>query len=214
MKWDEIHASKDSWSKAVSDAQKLAKQAGAASRCATPATSTRRSRGGKTVEAFYTYPFVSHAPLEPQNCTAWFKDDSIEIWAPTQTPDAARRRWSPSCSALPHEKVTLHQMRVGGGFGRRLDERQRLRGGGDLEAGRRAGEAAVDARRRHGARLLPRGGFHSFKAAVDSAGKLAAWSGPLHHVHADGKKPVSGGDLSPDEFPALLLAERAHARRR
>jgi isoquinoline 1-oxidoreductase beta subunit len=43
----------------------------------------------KTVEAFYTYPFVSHSPLEPQNCTAWTHDGIVELWAPTQTADRA-----------------------------------------------------------------------------------------------------------------------------
>ena len=74
---------------------------------------------GKTVEAMYTYHYVSHADLEPQNCTAWFKGDSIEIWAPTQTPQAAVDAVA-ALLGLPKDKVMLHQLRGGGGFGRRL----------------------------------------------------------------------------------------------
>ena len=73
----------------------------------------------RTLEAFYSYPFVSHAPLEPQNCTAWYRDGEIEIWAPSQTPQRAIQNVA-GVLGIPEEKVTLHQTRIGGGFGRRL----------------------------------------------------------------------------------------------
>ena len=44
----------------------------------------------KVVEARTSYPFISHANLEPQNCTATFKDGKMEIWAPTQNPQPGR----------------------------------------------------------------------------------------------------------------------------
>jgi|GEM_PF-3144561 hypothetical protein len=56
------------------------------------AISTRRSRGAaKTLTASYSYPFISHTSIEPQNCTAWYQDGGIELWAPTQNPEAGQK---------------------------------------------------------------------------------------------------------------------------
>ena len=75
--------------------------------------------GGKTVEAFYAYPYLSHSPMEPQNCTASWKGDSIELWAPTQAPDRALDILA-ELMGVDKSKVLIHQVRAGGGFGRRL----------------------------------------------------------------------------------------------
>ena len=89
---------------------------------------TSRTRGScaaafaaaaKTVTAAYSYPFISHASIEPQNCTAWFKDGAMEIWAPTQNPASGQNLVS-STLGLAKEKITLHITRSGGGFGRRV----------------------------------------------------------------------------------------------
>jgi len=203
VNWDESTASKDSWSKAVSDAQKVAKQNGPDSLRNTGDVDAVLAKG-KAVEAFYTYPFVSHAPLEPQNCTASFKDGAVEIWAPSQTPDAALGLVA-GVLGIPREKVTIHQTRVGGGFGRRLMNDYAC------EAALISKQAGVPVKlqwtreddMQHDFYRV--GGFHSFKGGIDGGGKLVAWSDHFITFSQDGQKPTSGGDLSPDEFPALLL---------
>jgi isoquinoline 1-oxidoreductase beta subunit len=163
---------------------------------------------GKTVEAFYTYHYVSHADLEPQNCTAWFKGDSIEIWAPTQTPQNAVDAVA-ALLGLPKDKVTLHQLRGGGGFGRRL-------------ANDSVCEAAIVSKQAGGIPVKVQwsreddmafdyyrpGGFHAMKAAVDGAGKLAAWQNHFITFSMDGKAPVSAATIDKTEFPANVLANQ------
>ncbi len=118
VQWDAKEASSDSWTSAVAQAKSLATKA-PAEVLGEGGNVEAAFSAGKTVEALYTYHYVSHADLEPQNCTAWFKGDSIELWAPTQTPQNAVDAVA-ALLGLPKEKVTLHQWRGGGGFGRRL----------------------------------------------------------------------------------------------
>ncbi|MET0661361.1 MAG: molybdopterin cofactor-binding domain-containing protein, partial [Steroidobacteraceae bacterium] len=204
IEWDETSASKDSWTAAVTQARELAKTSGAetlhTSGDVTPAFDGAKQR----VDAFYSYPFIAHAPLEPQNCTAHFKNGAIELWAPTQSPDRAL----PTLAALlgiPEGNVTIHQLRGGGGFGRRLIN--------DVMC-----EAALIAQRVKAPVKLQWtreddmehdfyrvGGFHAFKGGLDQQGKLVAWSDHFVTFTADGKTPTSGGDMPAEEFPALLV---------
>jgi isoquinoline 1-oxidoreductase beta subunit len=149
---------------------------------------------------------VSHADLEPQNCTAWFKGDSIEIWAPTQTPQAAVEAVQ-ALLGLPPEKVTLHQLRGGGGFGRRLANDSvvevaaisKQAGGIPVKVQwTREDDMAFD--------YFRPGGFHALKAAVDKSGKLSAWQDHFITFTRDGTTPQRSANLSATEFPANILA--------
>src|SRR5438105_534640 len=71
----------------------------------------------RIVEAEYSFPLLSHAPLEPQNSTAHYKDGKLEIWSPSQIPQAANAAVP---AGVQNSDVTFHLVRAGGGFGRRL----------------------------------------------------------------------------------------------
>jgi isoquinoline 1-oxidoreductase subunit beta len=71
-----------------------------------------------TVEALYEAPYLAHATMEPQNCTAVVMNDKCEIWAPTQAP-AVAREVARRVTGLPYESIGFHQTLLGGGFGRR-----------------------------------------------------------------------------------------------
>jgi isoquinoline 1-oxidoreductase beta subunit len=70
------------------------------------------------IEADYAVPFLAHATMEPQNCTAHVTRDKIEIWAPTQDGETALAT-AASAADVPLDKVVVHKMMLGGGFGRR-----------------------------------------------------------------------------------------------
>ncbi|HEY6644250.1 xanthine dehydrogenase family protein molybdopterin-binding subunit [Povalibacter sp.] len=203
VEWDESNASKDSWTGASAEAKKLSAQAGAET-LKTIGDFDKAIADSNSVEAFYSYPFLSHAPLEPQNTTAWFRDGAVEIWSPSQTPDGALRLVAGVLGIAP-EKVTLHQTRVGGGFGRRLMNDYMC------EAAQISKQAGVPVKlqwtreddMQHD--FFRVGGFHSFKGGVDKSGKLVAWQDHFITFSADGERPVSGGDIGAEEFPALLV---------
>jgi isoquinoline 1-oxidoreductase beta subunit len=205
VEWDESRASKDSWTGAVEQAQQLAKGEPQSTLGKTGDVDAAFKAAAKTAEAFYTYQYVSHADLEPQNCTAWCKSDgTVEIWAPTQTPQAAVEA-AAKYLGIPQDKVTLHQLRGGGGFGRRLANDSVVE---VVAISKKVGKPVKAQWMReddmHFDYYRP-GGFHSFKGAVDSSGKLSAWDDHFITFGRDGK-PVSAGNLSGQEFPANVLA--------
>jgi hypothetical protein len=110
--------------------------------------------------------------------------------------------------------VVIHQTRAGGA-GRRLANDYMCEVAAiTKQVG--ALSAAMDARRRHGARLLPTGGFHQMKGALDAKGRLIAWSDHFITVSSDGKNPAAMptsrstrsrlGDEEPSRQPDLIAA--------
>jgi isoquinoline 1-oxidoreductase beta subunit len=70
------------------------------------------------IDVTYQLPYLAHVPMEPMNCTAHVRDDSAEVWAPTQNPPMAAEAVA-KVLGIDQHKVTIHVMRSGGAFGRR-----------------------------------------------------------------------------------------------
>ncbi len=158
----------------------------------------------------YEVPFVSHQPMEPQNCFAHVKEESCHIIAPTQMPAGASRA-AAAVTGLPRENIRIDMTRVGGGFGRRLSN--------DYVA-----EAAMISKRAG----LPiqlvwtreddmrndfyrPGGLHELRAGLDADGKVTAWTQRLASGSKYYRRPnmpdenLWQAELYPDDFPRRIV---------
>ena len=72
------------------------------------------------LEAVYTCQMLSHATLEPQNCTARVGPAGVDVWASVQFPQGAQGTAAQVAGVKP-EQVRIHSQFLGGGFGRRLE---------------------------------------------------------------------------------------------
>ena len=77
------------------------------------------AKAAKVMEATYEFPYLAHAALEPINAVARMNaDGTLEIWGGHQMPGIHQFVASKVAGIAP-EKVALHVMKTGGGFGRR-----------------------------------------------------------------------------------------------
>ncbi len=157
----------------------------------------------RVVRADYAYPFLAHVPMEPMNCTAQVIGDHVEIWAPTQNPEPGRKAVA-RVLGVPEANITIHMLRCGGGFGRRLAN--------DFMV-----EAAIIARMAKAPVKLTwsreddiahdwlrPGGWHNFTAGLDDQGKIIAWD---NHFISYGKagKFARAAEIGENDFPAKLF---------
>jgi len=73
----------------------------------------------QVIEAEYFTGYVNHATMEPQNATALYKPDQLEVWVGTQNGEASINA-AAKTSGLAVDKIQIHKMHAGGAFGRRV----------------------------------------------------------------------------------------------
>ena len=162
----------------------------------------------KKLDAVYEVPFLSHAPLEPMNCVADFRSDACEIWVPTQVPGSARGL-AAEITGLPVEKITVHMIRAGGGFGRRLVQdycTEAVYLSGKVKKPVQVVWTREDDMRHDYYRPA---GLHRLRAGIDDKGTLTAWQ--VHTATTSRYKfrmsddPPESTEVFPDAFPAGVV---------
>jgi len=132
----------------------------------------------RTVEAIYEFPFLAHAPMEPQGCVAWLHDGTLETWAGHQFP-TFDHMLAAKAAGLPLDKVKLHSLVSGGSFGRRANVWSDFTVAAVNVAVAIKGRAPVRLQYSReddmGAGLYRPMMLHSLKVGLDSAGKVASW---------------------------------------
>ena len=79
---------------------------------------TGLQRAAKKIEAVYEMPYLAHATMEPQNCTADVRKDGCDVWVSTQSQTGAQEA-AMAVTGLKASAVKIHPQFAGGGFGRR-----------------------------------------------------------------------------------------------
>ena len=209
--WDNSNASKDSWSGLVETAKKL--EGGEGDNLVYnkgDVVQAFADKSNKIIEGSYSYSFVAHLCLEPMNCTASYRfgsggeEDSIEIWAPTQSPSSI----APAIKemyGIEQDRIIVNVTRMGGGFGRRFSS-EFVFEAAEISRHMRCPIKLTWTREddiQHD--YFRAGGFQRLKGAIDSKGKLIAWD--QHYIGMSrNAKPTPGSRFSRNEFPLPYLS--------
>ena len=177
--WDDSKAEKRGSAELVAQYNDLAKK---------PGTATARNEGdidqgfataAKVLEANFEFPYLAHAALEPLNAVARLNaDGTLEVWGGHQMPDLYQAVAAQTAGITP-DKVTLHVLKTGGGFGRRATPDSDVIIEAVAVAKALGGRAPVKVQWTReddmkGGRYRPMY-LHTLKAGLDAQGNLVAW---------------------------------------
>jgi isoquinoline 1-oxidoreductase subunit beta len=179
--WDESKAEKRSSKDLMADYRATAKKPSKVSATNTGNVDIAFKDATKVMEATFEFPYLAHAALEPLNAVARIEAGRVDVWGGLQMPDVYQAIAAQTAGVTP-DRVTMHVMKTGGGFGRRAVA------DGDII------QEAVAVSKAIGGRTVKvqwdrgndiRGGryrpayVHHLKAALSKDGTITAW---YHHV--------------------------------
>ncbi|KPL68235.1 hypothetical protein SZ64_08940 [Erythrobacter sp. SG61-1L] len=167
----------------------------------------------KVLDAEYSYPFLAHVPMEPMNCTALCHDDgSMEMWAPSQTPQGGQGGVAKMLGLTP-DKVKVHITRMGGGFGRRLNNdymhqvaaiAKQMQGKPVQLIWSREDDVRSD--------FYRPAGWHRLRAALDEKGNIAGLEDHFITFEIPGPGAYNPAAMSKDEFPGKFVPNMRYAQ--
>lgn len=178
VEWDEAGTETRGSEQIIKDYLALAGKQGVVARNDGDADAALGS-GAKVIEATYVFPYLAHAPMEPNNCVIYRTESGgVEMAYGCQMP-TVDQQVAAGVLGLKPEQVTIKTLLAGGSFGRRA-----------TPAGDMAAEAAhvMKAAKHQGPIKVVwtreddiKGGFyrpifvHKLRGAVDKDGKITAW---------------------------------------
>lgn len=215
--WDNGLAATDNTAAFSARAAQLAKEAPHSTSRADGDVDAALASAAKVVEANYEYPFLAHAPMEPPNATAIFRDGKLEMWAGTQQPGGVVNTIATALGITPAD-VTVHLPRMGGSFGRRLYNDYVV----ETAVIAKTVGAPVQLRwsREDEMRqeVFRPAGYHFLKAGVDASGQIVGWRNHFisfsvagappatnQQGQPTGPRPAPSSTLNATEFPARFV---------
>jgi isoquinoline 1-oxidoreductase beta subunit len=165
-------------------------------------------RSSRTVEAEYELPFLAHAPMEPGNCFADVRADSVVLRGPLQDP-AEAVAFASTITGIPRERIRLEPARLGGGFGRRLSSDYAAEAAW-LSMQARAPVQVVWTREDDVRFDMYRpAALHRLAAGLDAGGRVTAWHHRMVSTSRYGyqrpSRPPESSEVYPDDPPAGLV---------
>ncbi|MEO8670927.1 MAG: molybdopterin cofactor-binding domain-containing protein [Tahibacter sp.] len=168
-----------------------------------------RKSAKRVIEAKYHVPFLAHATMEPPHAVVKLEADHALFIGALQSPDGASRIIN-ALTGIPRESIEIRMTRAGGGFGRRLENDYVAEA---VIIAKKAGKPVKlmwtrdDDLQHDFYRPL---GVHRMAATIDKKNLVTGFAHdcaatPRYYRTGRTDRPVFGGCLEPDDFPAGLI---------